>query len=318
MLKQRILSTLRFFDLQDYPLTLPELWEFLLAEKEDIKNLLDENFELSGRAEQPPSAQVKASEILNCLDNELTGEVGCDQGFYYLTGRRKLVETRLTNYLYGIKREKIIKRFLPILRHFPFVRGAAVGGSQAMGLNKPASDIDLMLFLERDYLWLIRPILVAYFQILGIRRHGKLIANRVCLNHYLTGANQTQSGKDLYNAMEYLRLRPVVYAQTVDEFRQNNLSWIKVFFPNFNRQAGYGEPAGRLQKFLEKCLNNRFFGFLSGMLKKWQLKRARRGNHVIVNSDELSFHSLERKRLLLSKFFGSPKAVIAETANSGS
>ena len=32
MLKERILSTLKFFDLQDYPVTLLELHKFLLAD----------------------------------------------------------------------------------------------------------------------------------------------------------------------------------------------------------------------------------------------------------------------------------------------
>ena len=306
MLKNRIISTLKFFDLQDYPLTLLELRQFLLADVESFKPQLNENFELSGKPSQLSGAEVETSAILSCLDGELASEVGCDKGFYYLAGRQKLVKTRLNNYLYGIKREKIISRFLPALRHFPFVRGVAIGGSQAMGLQKPTSDIDLMLFVEHAYLWIIRPILVIYFQIFGIRRHGRFIADRICLNHYLTSWQEVQSGKDLYNAMEYLRLRPVVFAQSVNEFRLHNFPWINIFFPNFYQQPGQNDSPSRLQIFFEKCLRNRFFSFLSDVLQKWQLKRARRGSYVVVNSDELSFHSLERKRLLLGTYFKNP------------
>jgi hypothetical protein len=177
--------------------------------------------------------------------------------------------------------------------------------------------VDLLLFIEHDYLWLARPLLVAYFQILGIRRHGRFISDRICLNHYLTNNREVQSGKDLYNAMEYLRLRPLVYERTVNEFRLNNSSWIKFFFPNFELEPKAVRLASRLQAILERCLKNKFFCGLSEFLKTWQLKRARRGNYVIVSGDELSFHSLERKRLLLSNFFGNLEAAREETASFG-
>jgi len=304
MLKERILSTLKFFDLQDYPLTLLELHKFLLADVQIMKSQINTDWELIGK---PVGGNQKAGvdEVVRCVDTECQNELEQINGFYCLKGRSGIINLRVANYIYGIGRERRIRRFVGRLKHFPFVRGVALGGSQAFGLQKPTSDVDLLLFVDYDYLWLIRPILVAYFQVLGIRRHGRFISDRICLNHYLTNSREVQSGKDLYNAMEYLRLRPLAYAQTVDEFRLSNLPWIKFFFPNFELESKAAQPVSRLQATLERCLKNKFFSGLSEFLKNWQLKRARRGNYVIASSDELSFHSLERKRLLLSNFFGN-------------
>ena len=108
-------------------------------------------------------------------------------GFYCLKGRAAIIDQRLANYIYGIKRERRIRRFIGGLRFLPFVRRAALAGSQAQGVQKSDSDIDLLIIVEPEFLWLGRTAVTAYFQILGLRRHGKKIANRFCLNHYLAG-----------------------------------------------------------------------------------------------------------------------------------
>jgi hypothetical protein len=307
MLKDRILSTLRFFDLQGYPLTLLELHKFLLADIQILKSRINTDWELIEKNNNDNNNDnVSIDKVLKCIDEECQNEIEQKSGFYCLKGRGGIIHQRLANYIYGIKRERRIRRFVGGLKHMPFVRGVALGGSQALGLQKPTSDVDLLLFIEYGYLWLVRPLLVAYFQILGIRRHGRFVSDRICLNHYLTDNREVKNGKDLYNAMEYLRLRPLVYPQTVGEFCLNNQPWLKFFFPNFKVQPGFIQPISRLQGILERCLKNKFFGSLSEFLKKWQLKRARRGNYVVVSNNELSFHSLQRKRLLLANFFGNP------------
>src|SRR6266404_9461026 len=106
MLEQRIISTLKFFDLQDCPLTLLELHKFLLANIETVRQSLDEKFELNQPSPASPAVAVEA--VLACLEGECAGEVMEYKGFYALAGRQELIQQRLNNYYYGFAREKLI------------------------------------------------------------------------------------------------------------------------------------------------------------------------------------------------------------------
>ena len=100
------------------------------------------------------------------------------------------------------------------------MRGAALAGSQAQGVQKPGSDIDLLIIVEPKFLWLGRTVVTFYFQLLGTRRHGKKIADRFCLNHYLAGVKTIGELKNLYTAWEYAKLRPLIYEGAVTEFQE--------------------------------------------------------------------------------------------------
>ena len=106
---------------------------FLLVDTEKLKSSVDFNGELTVEVDINLIQRISTDQILNCLDGECTEEVENYAGFYFLKGRKNIVASRLNNYFYGIKREKIIRRYAKGLKYIPFVRGAALAGSQAMG-----------------------------------------------------------------------------------------------------------------------------------------------------------------------------------------
>ncbi len=330
MLKDRIVSTLRFFDLQDLPLTLLELHRYLLAGTEQLRKLITPQWELVGSSNgQAQTADVDS--IIKCLDEECSGIVEQKNGFYCLAGRASIIDRRLANYLYGIRRERRIKKYIGGLRYLPFVRGAALAGSQAMGQQKQTSDIDLLIIVDPQYLWLARTAVTAYFQILGKRRHGKRVADRFCLNHYFAGVKNVNELRNLYTAWEYAKLRPLVYSPTIIDYQQKNAGWIREFFPNFEPFSGYQRPgpgyaapayAGRpffekegkfrggadaavVQKISERLLSGGFGRRLEQKLKSWQLPNIRQEEFILVREDELSFHPQSKQKELLEKFFTS-------------
>lgn len=304
MLKQRILSTLRFFDLQDTPLTLWELGRFLLDDSEAIRPKLDEKFELSFSPQTGPgTSAVFLGDVLECLTTECAGEVENTLGYYHLRGRSDAARRRWQNYFYGSMREKRAKTFLPFLRHLPFVRGVAIGGSQALGQQKESSDIDLFIVTQPEFMWLTRTLVSLYFQILRMRRHGRKISNRFCLNHYVAGYKKVDREKNLYKAMEYARLRPVIYPQGIREFLKANQAWVKVFLPNVDFTARFSQPPSKIQGLLESLLNNALGKSLDKFLGFFQRLKIRQDEFTFVLSDELSFHPHSQHRLLLAKFF---------------
>ncbi|MBL8029833.1 MAG: nucleotidyltransferase domain-containing protein [Candidatus Doudnabacteria bacterium] len=302
MLNQRILNTLKFFDLQDTPLTLFELHKFLLGDKELLVQVIDSQHEVVGEI-QSFSSKTKLFDVMISLQTELLSQVEQKHGHYCLKGREKIIEQRLENYFYGFKREKMIRRYLNFLNFIPFVRGVAIGGSQALGQQKENSDIDLLIFTEKGFIWLARTLVSLYFQIFGVRRYKLKTKNRFCLNHYLARPKTVDREKNLYKAMEYARLRPVVGERVVAEFQNNNFGWIRLFFPNFQAaETVYGAPKVA-QKFIEKLLTNRFGKWLENFLKRVEISSIKQDRFTFITSDELSFHPESRHVQLLDKFF---------------
>lgn len=305
MLSDRIISTVKFFDLQDYPLTAFEVWRYLISELSGLKEQLDENFELEGGASEFKTVPVHFDTVLGQLDALVESGVLVEvNGFYTFPKRKSSIGTRLVNYRYGIPRERKINRFLSLTKHLPFVRGISLAGSQAMGLQRATSDIDLLIITDPRFMWLGRTFLTIYFQLLGLRRHGKKIANRFCLNHYIAQPREVDAEKNLYKAMEYSKLRAVVYPQITKQFQIANESWIKMFFPNISFDNPVQEAPSFLQKTVERLLDHRLGLWLENQLGKWQLKRIKQDKYIFVKDDELSFHPESKHEALLKGFFG--------------
>ncbi len=305
MLSNRIIETIRFFDLQDYPLTSFEVHKYLIADAVQLETRLDGNYELL--PDQVPSgAMVQMDTVQSQLDvlSEL-GEIVMHDGFYTLPESARLVPLRLKNYLFGIKRERLIWRYLKFTAHIPFVRGISLAGSQALGLQRSTSDIDLLIITDPKHLWVARTLLTIYFHVFGVRRYGKKITNRFCLNHYLATIREVDAERNLYKAMEYTKLRPVVYPQATHAFQQANEQWIKLFFPNVSFPKKVNWPQTTLQKYLEKIFLNKFGAWFEQKLEHWQLGRIKQGKFIFVREDELSFHPESKHEKLLHGFFGT-------------
>ncbi len=300
MLKDRILFTLKFFDLQNTPLTLSQLRDFLLNEPATLKSAVSSDFEINAPIALPPAATE--AEIQQALV-ELSQEVEEQRGLYCLRDRAEIITEQLENASYRLKRERLVRMFVPNLRFVPFVRGVGVGGSQTLGHPKKESDIDLLVILDSQFFWLGRLLVTGYFQMTTRRRHGRFIADRFCLNHYLAGPIAVTDEKDPYNAMEYLRLRPEVYGENITAFVRQNEPWIRQFFPQAVISPGIKQNQSRLQRGLEKLFKNFLGRRLNASLGKWQMKRIRRGEPAVATEAELSFHSKQRKFEFLAKFF---------------
>ncbi len=304
MLSERILNTIKFFNLQQYPLTGYEVWQYLITDLAELKKHLDSSYELPEKLDYPKPAGVHLDTVLTQLQNLITeNQLGHKHGFYFLPGQQALVEQRLSNYHFGLKREKIIRRWMGFAKHVPFIRGISLAGSQALGLARSTSDIDLLIITDSKFMWLARIFLSAYFQITGVRRHGNKIANRVCLNHYLANIREVDVEKNLYKAMEYTKLRPVVYPQATLAFQQVNQQWINFLFPNVTFEKVYVEKQSWLQKILESIFQNSAGLWLDKTLGNMQLARIKQEKYIFVKTDELSFHPGSKHEALLKGLF---------------
>jgi predicted nucleotidyltransferase len=284
MLSQAILETVRYFDVQDHCLTPLDISKYLLK----IPDLPDRPYSIY--------------EIIEELEGSLKDQVQSHQGFYFLTGREELVTKRLHNNFYATKRLKRMKRYLPFVRHIPYVQAVGVGGSEALNNSKEGSDIDLLVITNNNRIWLARLFVTTYFQFLGMRRYKSNVADRFCLNHYLAEEKELSEDHNLYTAVEYASIVPYYGSDVLHRFHQKNYSWIKNFLaqPHFVRNDT-PEPS-RFKKITEAVLDSTIGDPLNAFVGYFQRKKIQPLEHIIISDDELSFHPDSKGRRVLAKY----------------
>jgi hypothetical protein len=285
-LAEAVLKTLRYFDVQDRPLTLVEIHLYLLGPL---------NSELIGQGSNE-------SRILEVLEGPLASETESEQGFYCLLGRSQIITQRLSNNYYSVRRLKRARKYLPLARFSPFVRAVALSGSEALTTSKENSDIDILLFVLPGKVWSARLFVTILYQAMGIRRHGQYVANRFCLNHYIGGLPEISNDNNIYTAIEYAALIPFVGGDLISHFQKINSQWIRNYLPNFKMIER--QPTARLwlQKAAELLLSGAIGRAFEETAKWFQKKRIIAQEHIILEANELSFHPGSKGQQVLKKF----------------
>lgn len=280
-LAKNILTTIVYYDVLDYPLTVFEMEKYLI--RAEMQNPgVEEKFDLA------QIMRVLGGEELKKLVEEY-------QGFYFLPNRQELVAQRLERNKISEKKIKIALRVVRWLRFVPFARMIAITGRLAMKNAEERSDLDLLVVIKKGQLFTGRFLVTALVHLLGQRRHGEKIKNRICLNHFLADGSIAEV-QSLFSANEYSFLLPVF--GSFSGFYTKN-SWIKEFKPNFseNSESARNVKDSLFSKTLrslgEKILD---FQFIEKALSKWQKEKIRKnpktsqkGSVIICKETELAF-----------------------------
>ena len=219
ILKKAIIKTIVFFDLFDYPLTAPELWQYLW---------------LPGGG-----GNITEADIVPALA-DLAGIVEMRNGFYFPTGRQEIIDKRKLSRAWAEKKFRIARRLAGCLKYLAGVKMVAVVNSVVLGSVKQDSDIDLFIVTARGRLWLVRFIVTLFAQFLGIRRHGRHISDRLCLSFYVTDDQLDLSAvrypTDPYFYYWLATLQPIYDDGCYDKFIAQN-QWSLDRLPNFSAKA---------------------------------------------------------------------------------
>ena len=243
--------------------------------------------------------------MVEALENkEIKKHIEEFQGFFFLKGRKALVEQRIQNDKNSIVKFKIAEKIVRWLRFIPFVRMVAVTGTLAMKNSEKNSDIDFFVVLEKGRIFTGRLLVTLIVHLLGKRRYGDKIKNRICLNYFITTGSLEIRKQDLFAANEYSFVYPLFGFDTFQQFGEANINWIKKYKPNFEfsdlKPAKYFVEAKPLQKKIQGFFEN-LINFLGGdrielWLKKKQIEKIKRnpltykkGRYVEYNDDNLVF-----------------------------
>jgi len=284
-LAKNIIATVIYYDILNYPLTSFEIWKYLISSQETRKS---------------EQKKVSLFDVIKNLENEELRQYFEEyQGFYFLRGRKKLVEQRIERNKISENKFRIIKKAVWFLRFSPFIRMIAVTGRIAMKNADKKSDLDLLIALKKNRIFIGRILATAIVHILGIRRYKNKITDRICLNYFITNKSLEISLKDLFSSSEYFFAVPVFGWETFRDFHKKN-DWIRNYRPNFEPRCINSLKLiedSNFSKFTRKAGEILIgWNFIENIFKKIQTKRIDRdprthkaGSFVTASNNELVF-----------------------------
>jgi hypothetical protein len=264
-LSKKIITTLAYYDIIDYPMSSFEIWKYLISCRIEYV------------AQNTTEEEIALADIVKILDGEESKRyIDGYRGFYFLKGRQNLVGQRIERNKISEVKCKHIKKAARWLRYVPFVRLIAITGKIAMKNATRKSDLDLLVVLEKGHIFTGRLLVTLAVHLLGIRRYGDKITDRVCLNYFITDKSLEIEMKNLFSSSEYSFITPVFGKECFRKFQEQNI-WIKEYKDNYRvdgltnlKMMDDSGPARFFRKWGEIFFSSRL---IEGYLKQWQMKR---------------------------------------------
>lgn len=303
-LRTSIFATILYYDSFDFPLTLAEIFRYLVNPR---RFLLEKN----------DAIKIKANEVVHELDSMVrVGIIGRKNGFYFLPGK---------DWLYGarIEKDKLAnrkwKKFLRVARYLPvapYLRAVFASGSLAANNPEPKSDFDIFVVIKSGRLYTGRLFLWFISSILGAKRgrFDVVAPDKLCFNHYVTDDNLELTHQSLYIAQSLANMKPViVLSGLLDKFAASN-RWASAYCYNFELVRNYREVRpGKIlllfSKIGEFCLDNPLGNLAEKTLKFFQQRRIRKnpstyesGGRIIFTDRELEFHPRSFERAVIDNY----------------
>ncbi len=299
-LERSILASLAYFDVFDYPLRVEELWRWLYATEADSQAV----------------AAASPADVEQALASGRLAQFIERAGSYVsLAGRSGIVATRMERRALSERKWQRARRVVSLLRTVPFVQFVGVVNTLAIDNARPESDIDFFIIVRRRRLWLTRLMVTAFAHLLGVRRHGRRVANRVCLSFFVSDAKLNLEPLSIDAGDPYLtywitQVAPMFEREGVwRRFRDHN-HWVTRYLPH-----GFAGSPGPRQtetflvhtlRWLPELVLSSPLGRLFELIARWlQLKHMRRKTgsprlagmtDVVVNDEILKFHERDRRR----------------------
>lgn len=220
-LRKYILATVAYYDGFSYPLTAFEVWRYLIRT------------DYSSDSER---VEIELADTISALQSDVFSKfLENFSGFYFLKGRREIVDFRIKNQKISAGKLRRLRRVVFWLRFIPFVRMVGATGGLAMKNAHWKSDWDLLIVTAAGHIWTGRTLVTLFSQIIGKRRYDQKIVNRLCLNYFLTEQSLEVITKDLFSANEYMFMIPLFGGDVYHRFQIKN-QWIKNIKPTYNLQ----------------------------------------------------------------------------------
>lgn len=280
--EKSVLSTIIYFDIFDYPLTLMEAWRW-------------------------PDVRCKMLNIKECLEKlKDEGLVVSRQGFYFLYGRSELVRKRIKRYNIAERKYRRLLWVSKILKMLPFVRMIAVCNNLAYSNARDDSDIDLFIVTKNGRIWCCRFFILLILKLLGLRPRPGYTRDKICASFFVTEDNLNLEqikidDNDIYLNYWLKQVMPIYDEDIYYKFREVNSwggdGWVEII----NRRKLRNSEIEKLGKgVIEKLfldIDEKFYKWLQMKVMPKKLKEMAldSGTEVIINDKMLKFHENDRR-----------------------
>ncbi|MDP3697891.1 MAG: hypothetical protein Q8R55_07890 [Candidatus Taylorbacteria bacterium] len=305
-LRNSILATVIYYDVFDYPLTLLEIYKYLVNPARLHR--------LEGGVGDISLSDI-AEELNRLVNSKLLGE---KNGFYFINGKDGLFSLRMEKHKIADRKWKKFLKQVKFLSLAPYLRGVFASGSMAINNTDEKSDFDVLVIAETGRLYTCRLFLWLISSLMGTRRkkHEKIAPDKLCFNHYLTAVSLYIPHESIFNAQTYVNLKPVmIRAELIDRFYTANL-WLNNYVYNFRPQKEFSRRSVKPSLFLivfarlgESILDSFLGDWLEFFFKKYQQKRInddpkthQSGGRVVFGDNELEFHPHSFERVVIERY----------------
>jgi len=284
-----IIHTLAFYDaVGKIPLTNVELYKYLIN---PVRSSLPETYtESSIRTSNgvntknlPPASFRSFLKLLDDEWQELNPYIARYRGYYFLKNNNNAYERRIGIGKTSIKKWRIAQNMSKLISLLPYVRMVAVTGSLAHNATNKDSDIDILISAKGEHIWTTRVLVSTLMHILGRRRYGIKIRDRICLNHYIADTDLSLRPRHLFSAHICSSFIPLWSKYKTDKtFIEKNKGWIKAYLIQPRREFSYLKIISPRPGFLYKAvqifeylLTKTIAQRLESLLKRLQLNKIR-------------------------------------------
>ncbi|HEY7290101.1 MAG TPA: hypothetical protein VH583_09715 [Vicinamibacterales bacterium] len=279
-----ILKSVIYASLFDYPLTLEQLHQTLIA------------------------TTMTREQILATYDNSvrLRSVIEYRDGFFFPTGRADLIAERCEREARShtfIDRHRLALRWICSL---PFTRMVALSGSIAHFNLEPGGDLDLFVITGGRHVWTVTVAIIVLTRLLNVRKV-------MCANFVMSDAHLVLPQHDLFTANQVLHLKPLIGAHVLDGFVAAN-PFVQRWYPNRSTRAQL--PGGfQLSRWnrLAKTIAERILAPVSPAVESFcrrlyarHLERRaaswRSPEQVALQLDYLKLHTRSHRQSVLDRF----------------
>lgn len=250
--QKKILKTLMYFDVFNYPLTSEEI--FANAPIQHGDHLNEELMELAemGLIQKSGEFYALSDQIHSHIERRLKGNQ---------MARDMLVTA-----------QKISKK----ITRFPFVAGVCISGGLSKSYFDEKSDLDFFIITRPNRLWICRTLYILLY-----KTFPKKKKRLYCLNYFISESDLMINDKNLFVATELAYLIPTVNYTLYRKLLNNN-SWYKEHFVNkvpFPENKSLKLRDAWYKKIIEYLFSGSFGDwvdsvFLNVTLRHWRKKYA--------------------------------------------
>ncbi len=298
-IKRAVINTLSYFSVFNYPLTIIELWQYLMVDNRTV--------ELSFKEYLKAIDLLKKQNIINEK-----------QGFLFLCNNEKDIDQRQLNYRDSFIKYEIAKKIVTIISLIPFVKAVFICNSLAYNNSCVDGDIDLFIVVSNKRLWLSRFMVLGLLKIFHLRPQKNDKKNKIDPTFFINETDlslyDVSLQEDVYLKYWLAQLLPIYDPNRILlNIRQQNSELLKNFPNNlpvqpYSRRLVNPSIFHKIIKRLSALIID--YDFLETVTKKIELKimptllkaQLNKNKGVVANNKMIKMHSYDRRQEYYDKW----------------